>query len=113
MIQVYHNPRCTKSRACLAFLETSNVDYEVIRYLENPPTFDELKAIIQKLKMAPMELVRKKETIWIEQFKGKPLTDDEIIKAMVAHPILIERPIVINENQAVVARPLEKAATII
>ena len=113
MIQIYHNSRCTKSRECLAFLEKSGQEYEVIKYLENTPTFEELKTILKKLGIKPLELVRKKEKIWIENFKNKSLTDDEIIQAMILNPILIERPIVINGDKAVIARPTEKAATII
>ena len=88
-------------------------EFEVIKYLENSPTFDELSEIIQKLDIKPIELVRQKEKIWIENFKNKKMTDVAIIQAMVENPILIERPIVINENQAVIARPLEKAIEII
>jgi len=113
MIQILHNPRCGKSRSCLAFLEESGKEFEIVKYLENVPTVDELKSIIQKLKISPMQLVRVKEKIWTENFKGKSLSDDEITEAMVTNPILIERPVVINGNQAVIARPLEKAAAII
>ncbi len=113
MIQIYHNSRCTKSRECLAFLEKSGQEYEVIKYLENTPSFEELKTILEKLDLKPLELVRKKEKIWIENFKNKEMTDDEIIQAMILYPILIERPIVVNGDKAVIARPTEKAATII
>lgn len=113
MIQIYHNSRCGKSRECLAFLEDSGEEYEVVKYLDTIPTFDELKIIIEKLNIKPIELVRQKEKIWIENFKNTTLTDDEIIAAMISNPILIERPIVINGNKAVIARPLAKAMTII
>ena len=113
MIQIYHNSRCGKSRECLAFLEDSGQEYEVVKYLDTIPTFDELKIIIEKLNIKPIELVRQKEKIWIENFKNTTLTDDEIIAAMISNPILIERPIVINGNKAVIARPLAKAMTII
>ena len=113
MIQILHNSRCGKSRRCLAFLEESGKEFEIVKYLEKVPTHEELKSILKKLKISPMELVRVKEKIWTENFKGKNLSDDEIIEAMVANPILIERPIVINGNQAVIARPLEKATAII
>ena len=113
MIQIYHNSRCGKSRECLAFLEDSGQEYEVIKYLVTTPTFDELKIIISKLNIKPIELVRQKEKIWVENFKNKTLTDDQIIAAMISNPILIERPIVINGNKAVIARPLTKAMSII
>lgn len=113
MIQIYHNSRCGKSRECLVFLENSGQKYEIVKYLEDVPSFGELKEIIQKLGIKPIELVRRKEKIWIENFKDKPLTDDEIIQAMISNPILIERPIVVNGDKAVIARPLEKAAAIL
>ena len=113
MIQVYHNPRCTKSRECLAFLEETGKEYEIVKYLENIPTYEELKGIIEKLNIKPIELVRRKEKIWTENFKDKILSDEEIIQAMISNPTLIERPIVINGNKAVIARPLENAAAIL
>jgi arsenate reductase len=113
MIQIYHNSRCGKSRECLVFLENSGQKYEIIKYLEDVPSFEDLKEIIKKLGIKPIELVRKKEKIWIENFKDKALTDDEVIRAMISNPILIERPIVINGDKAVIARPLENAAAIL
>lgn len=108
MIQVYHNNRCGKSREAVKQLEESGKEFQIIKYLENPPTFDELNVLLQKLNYKPLELVRKKESLWIEKFKGKNLTDDEIVKALSENPILIERPIVILEDKAIVARPVEK-----
>jgi arsenate reductase (glutaredoxin) len=108
MITIYHNPRCGKSRECLAFIQNSNLEFEVIKYLETPITESQLKAILKKLNYKPIELVRIKESIWVNQFKGKQLSDDEIIKAMVNNPILIERPIAAKGSKAVIARPLEK-----
>lgn len=113
MIQIYHNSRCTKSRECLAFLEESGQEYEVIKYLEDVPSFEELKAIIKKLDIKPIELVRRKEKIWVENFKNRTMSDDEVIQTMISNPILIERPIVINGDKAIIARPLEKVKVII
>ena len=113
MIQIYHNSRCGKSRECLAFLENSDKEFEVVKYLDNVPTFEELKSIIEKLAIKPIELVRQKEKIWLEKYKNTTMSDDKIIQAMISNPILIERPIVINGNKAVIARPLEKIKTII
>jgi arsenate reductase (glutaredoxin) len=110
MIQIFHNSRCGKSRECLVYLENSGQKFEIIKYLEEVPTFEELENIIE---IKPIELVRTKEKIWIEKFKNKPLTDNEIIQAMISNPILIERPIVINGNKGVIARPLEKAASVL
>ncbi|SDW29469.1 arsenate reductase (glutaredoxin) [Flavobacterium degerlachei] len=113
MIQIYHNPRCGKSRNCLAFLDDSGQDYEIIKYLEQPPTYNELVSLLKKLNMKPLELVRQKEKIWIENFKNQIITDDEIIKAMVSNPILIERPIVIKGDKAIIGRELDKVAVFI
>lgn len=113
MITIYHNPRCGKSRDCLAFLETSDKKFEIIKYLETPLSFNELKEIIRKLSINPIELIRKNETIWKENFKGKELTDSEIIQTMVDYPILMERPIVVYNDKAIIARPLEKINEII
>ncbi len=113
MIQIYHNSRCSKSRECLAFIEETGQEFEVIKYLDDVPSFEKLKSIIKKLGIKPIELVRQKEKIWIENFKEKEMSDDEIIQAMILNPILIERPIVINGDKAVIARPVEKAAAII
>jgi arsenate reductase len=100
MIQIYHNQRCGKSRNCKLFLEESNQD-------------SELSELLKKLTFTPIELVRQKEKIWIDNFKNKTLTDDQIIQAMVENPILIERPIVINGNKAVIGRDLEKVNSFI
>lgn len=113
MIQIYHNSRCSKSRQCLSLLENTDVEFEVIKYLEKPPTFQQLEAIIEKLRMNPIELVRKKEKLWIEKFKNKTFTTNQLIEIMVSNPILIERPILINGNKAVIARPIEKLTEIL
>ncbi|MFK2820178.1 arsenate reductase (glutaredoxin) [Flavobacteriaceae sp. LMIT009] len=113
MIIIYHNNRCRKSRQGLQLLETSGKDFKIIKYLENVPTKEELSAIIDKLGIPPIDLVRKNEAVWKESYKGKDLTDDELIEAMVAHPKLIERPIVINNEKAVIGRPPEKISDII
>jgi arsenate reductase len=113
MIQIYHNSRCSKSRECLAFIEETGQEYEVVKYLDAVPSFEELKAIIEKLGIKPLELVRQKEKIWVENFKSKEMSDDEVIQTMILNPILIERPIVINGDKAIIARPIEKAAAII
>lgn len=107
-MKIFHNPRCRKSREGLQILEDSKKDFEVVLYLENPPSEKELKMIILKLGITPIELVRKGETDWKENFKGVDLSDDEIIKAMVAYPKLIERPIVISGDKAVIGRPPER-----
>lgn len=111
MIQIYHNPRCGKSRNCLAFIEQTKEEYQIIPYLTETPTFDDLKALLEKLNLQPIELVRIKEKIWIENFKNKKLTNDEIIQAMIENPILIERPIVIKDGKAIIGRDLDLVAS--
>ncbi|TCN58690.1 arsenate reductase [Flavobacterium circumlabens] len=111
MIEVYHNPRCGKSRNCLAFLDQSNQDYKIIPYLTETPSFTDLKKLLEKLNLKPLDLVRIKEKIWIENYKQKTLTDDEIIQAMADHPILIERPIVIKDSKAIIGRDLDLVAS--
>ena len=108
MIEVYHNPRCGKSRNCLAFLENSNQEYKIIKYLNETPDAEELKSLLKKLNLNAIELVRQKEKTWIENFKNTTMTDDAIIQAMVANPILIERPIIIKGNKAIIARETDK-----
>lgn len=108
MIKVYHNNRCGKSREAIKFLEASGKQFEIVKYLEHPLTFKELEVLLHKLNYKPIELVRQKESIWLENFKGKHLTDNDIIKALVENPILIERPVVVIEDKAIVARPVEK-----
>lgn len=113
MTKIYHNPRCRKSRQTLAILEDKNEVIEIIKYLEDTPTIEELSEIIQKLKIAPIDLVRTSEAIWKEQFKNKQLSDDELIAAMAKYPKLIERPIVIKNGKAVLGRPPEKVLEIL
>lgn len=105
MIQIYHNPRCSKSREALQLLEETGKEHNVILYLKDELTKAQLTELINKLGIAPIELVRKNEQVWKDEYKGKELTDDEVINAMVVNPKLIERPIVVNGNKAVVARP--------
>jgi arsenate reductase len=113
MIKIYHNPRCSKSRQGVTILENSKQEFEIIKYLDVIPTEKELKEIIKLLDISPIDLVRKNEKIWKENFKGKVLSDKEIIIAMIVNPKLIERPIVINNNKAVIGRPLENISSII
>ncbi|MGV9004911.1 ArsC/Spx/MgsR family protein [Flavobacterium sp.] len=106
-MELLHNQRCGKSRNCLAFLEENKKEFTVIKYLENPLTIDEIKDLLSKLKLSPIELVRQKERLWIDQYKNRELTKNDIIKAMADHPILIERPIVIIGANAYIARDIE------
>jgi arsenate reductase len=111
-IKIYHNQRCTKSRQTLALLEKETTDFKIIEYLKNPLSFDEIKGIIEKLAIKPIDLVRKNEQIWKDNYKGKEMTDVEIIKVMEGNPKLIERPIVINEKNGIIGRPPEKVLSL-
>jgi len=111
-IKIYHNRRCSKSRQTLALLEKETTDFKIIEYLNNPLSFDEIKDIVEKLVIKPIDLIRKNEKIWRDNYKGKEMTDVEIIKAMEKNPKLIERPIVINERQGIIARPPEKVLSL-
>ena len=113
MIIIYHNPRCTKSREGLCELELLNKPFEVRKYFDQPFTEDELIEVLKKLRIKPIELVRTKEAIWIENYKEKELSDSEIIAAMIQNPKLIERPIIINGENAIIARPKEKIKEIL
>lgn len=113
MIKIYHNNRCSKSRSGLEILKNSGKDFQIVNYLENTPTQAELKSIINLLGIKPIDLVRKNEAIWKANYKNKELNDEIIINAMLENPKLIERPIVINDNKAVIGRPPENILNII
>lgn len=113
MIQIIHNPRCSKSREGLSYLVEKNIDYQIIAYLDNPLTKEDIKDILKKLNIAPIDLIRKNEAIWKDNYKNLSLSDDEIIDAMVENPKLIERPIFINGNKAVIGRPTERITEIL
>ncbi|NVJ47362.1 MAG: arsenate reductase (glutaredoxin) [Cytophagia bacterium] len=108
MLKILHNPRCQKSRQTLQIIEESGEMVTVVEYLKTVPTKEELQDILKMLGIEPQDLIRKGEAIYKEKFKGKTLSDDEWIEAMVEHPKLIERPIVIKGNKAVLGRPPEK-----
>ena len=106
-MKIYHNPRCSKSRQGLAILEASKFNFETINYLKTPLSKIELTKIIKLLGISPLDLVRKNETIWKENYKTKNLSDADIITAMIENPKLIERPIVVNNGKAIIGRPPE------
>ena len=112
-MKIYHNPRCGKSREGLAILQEFKLHFDIINYIETPLSKNELTEIIKLLGIPPIDLVRKNEAIWKENYKGKNLSDSEIITAMVKNPKLIERPIVINNDKAVIGRPPELIKSIL
>ncbi len=114
MISIYHNPRCSKSRQALALLEASDVPLNVILYLDTPPSFEDLVGILRKLGITARELLRKTESAYKENnLSDNTKTESELIETMVSYPKLIERPIIINGNKAVIGRPPEVLLEII
>ena len=108
MIKIYHNNRCSKSRAGLKYLEDKGLEPQVVKYMDEAVSASELADVLRKLGMKPMELMRTKEEIFRTEYKGKDLSDQEWIEVMVANPKLIERPIIVRGEKAVLARPTEK-----
>ena len=106
-IKIYHNNSCSKSCSALTALKQTGEQFELIEYLKAVPTTEDLIDIVRKLNCTPHDLIRKTEAIYIEKFKGKNLSDEEWINAMHEYPILIQRPIVIKGDHAVVARSTE------
>lgn len=113
MLTIYHNPRCSKSRETLHLINDSKSEVEIVEYLVKIPTEKELRILLDKLGMQASEIVRKSEAIFKEEFKGKTLTNDEWIKAMVKYPKLIERPIVVKGDKAILGRPPENVLQLI
>ncbi len=106
-VKIWHNPRCSKSRAAAALLEEKGVEAEVIKYLETPPTKEELKEMLKMLGISARELMRTKEDVY-KELQLKEVNDEEkLIDAMVSNPKLIERPIVIKDGKAAIGRPIE------
>ena len=106
-MKIYHNPRCSKSRQTLAIIREKGEEVEIVEYLNNPPNKIELKEVLKKLGMKPGQIIRKGESIYKENYKGKSYTDEVWIEIMANNPILMERPIVVKGNKAVMGRPPE------
>lgn len=107
VVTIYHNPRCSKSRGALALLRKHGVKPTIVEYLDIPPTNAELKAILAKLRMKPEQIVRRGEDVFKRKYSGKSMNDDQWLEALVKDPILIERPIVVKGDRAVLGRPPE------
>ncbi|MCX6294517.1 MAG: arsenate reductase (glutaredoxin) [Bacteroidetes bacterium] len=108
MLKIYHNTRCSKSRDVCSILEKKKVKTEVIEYLKTPPSQTEIKELLKMLGMKAEEIVRKGEAIYKEKFADKKLTASQWIKVLSENPILIERPIIVKGNKAIIGRPPEK-----
>lgn len=104
-MKIYHNPRCRKSRETLSIILKKGIKIEIIEYLKTPLKFEDLKLILIKLDISPIDLVRKTEKVWKKEGENKDLNNDEIIQLMVENPKLIDRPIVEDEKKAIIGRP--------
>jgi len=112
-IRIYYNPRCSKCRATLALIEEHGYSAEVVEYLQTPPDKEALGDLLRKLGMQPADIVRKGENIYKELYAHRTLSTEECLDALAAHPILIERPIVVRGDKAFVARPPEQVLALL
>ena len=112
-IRIYYNPRCSKCRNTVALVQEHGFNTELIEYLVTPLNITELQSLLKKLGMKPLELIRTGEALFKEKYAGRTLSDEEWLDAMVADPILMERPVVERGNKAVIARPPEKALALL
>lgn len=113
MLKIYHNARCSKSREACSILEEKNIPFETIDYLKTPPSQKEIKELLKKLGMKAEEIVRKGEHLYKEKYKNKIFSETEWINILSENPILIERPIVVKGDKAVIGRPPEKVLELI
>ena len=113
MIKIYHNPKCSKSRQTLAIVKEKTSIFEIVEYIKNPLSAKEITVLLSQLNITAIDLIRREEAIWKENYKGKELTEKEIITAMVKYPKIIQRPIITNGNRAVLGRPPENVLKII
>jgi arsenate reductase len=112
-IRIYYNPRCSKCRETAALVSERGYATELVEYLVTPPGKEELRDLLAKLGMTPQELIRKGEEVCKLNYAGRTLSDEEWLEALVAHPVLIERPIVVRGDRAVIARPAEKVLALL
>ncbi|MFZ9004553.1 MAG: arsenate reductase (glutaredoxin) [Robiginitalea sp.] len=113
MITIYHNPRCRKSRETLKIIEDSGTPFQIVEYLKEPLTAAELRKVVDMLGIEAQALVRKNEAIWKEQYRGKELSETEVLKVMEANPKLMERPLVVKGKKAVLGRPPENVLSLL
>ncbi len=106
-VTIYHNPLCSKSRATLELLRARGIEPTIVEYLKTPPTRDQLKTILGFLGIRAIDLARRKDAAWIEAGLNNDSDDDAILDAMVDHPVIIERPIVVSAGRAAIGRPPE------
>ena len=107
-MKIYHNNRCRKSREALKIIQNHSQKYEIIEYMKDRLSAKEISSILKKLRLNPINLVRENESIWKQKYKGKKLTNSEIINIMQDNPKLIQRPIIMTDNMAIIGRDIEK-----
>jgi arsenate reductase len=112
-VTIYHNPRCSKSRNTLALLQQNGIEPTVVEYLKQPPDRAALESIVKKLGVPPEQIVRKGEDAYKQNYAGQTLSSEQWLDALAAHPVLIERPIVVKGNRAVIGRPPENVLDLI
>ena len=112
-VTIYHNPRCSKSRKTLALLQERGIEPTIVEYLKNPPDKRELETITRKLGVKPEQIVRQGEASFKQHFAGKSLNDNEWLEALAQYPILIERPIIVKGDRAVIGRPPENVLDLV
>ena len=106
-MKIYHNARCSKSRKALEIIKSRTSDFEIIEYLKRPLKFKEIKLLLSRLNKKPIELIRTKESIWKERYQNKKMNDDEIIRAIINHPKLMQRPIIKTPKKTIIGRDPE------
>jgi arsenate reductase len=112
-LRIYHNARCSKSRSACALIEASGLEAEVISYLDTPPSRAELEDLLRKLGMKATEVLRRGEPVFESHYAGRDLSEREAMQALLDHPILLERPIVVRGDRAVIARPPERVSELL
>tara|TARA_B100000902_G_C27218039_1_gene868089 strand:- start:93 stop:446 length:354 start_codon:yes stop_codon:yes gene_type:complete len=112
-VVIFHNPRCSKSRKALDILQENGISPKIVQYLKKPPTKEEISLILQKLNKEPIDIIRKNETFYKENLKSLSLDREGWIETLSKHPILIERPIIIRGEKAVLGRPPENVLKLI
>jgi arsenate reductase (glutaredoxin) len=110
-IKIYHNPRCRKSREVFHLLTEKSIDFDTVLYLNQPPSKDTVSWLFNTYLGNPEDLIRKNETLWKENFKGKSMTKEAIIESVTKHPILLERPLLVTEDSVILGRPLENISS--
>lgn len=113
-IKIFHNPRCSKSRQTMQLLESNGIAPQIIDYLKQPPSYDELAEVLDLLDLEPRELMRTQEQPYLDNNLADPaLSREDLIRAMIDHPVLIERPIVVHDSRAIIGRPPERVLDLI